>query len=501
MPQVYRRFSEFAQRPPSEPRRRSSLAPQPTDADDSIVLSDLVRTGEASRLRRRGAMRLDHGLGAASRASLSNNVPPLMSNASSTNLTANTRPIVVVPSRAPTPPWTTGEPSGEDEYTYGGGEWRDWNVEDVRAEGSGGGMQLEDMRRDSTHDDEGEFMLFCGGMETNPSEAFSTSSAPFEPSPFPVCSSADSSPPCAGTRMPRTNGCGALVHVSVVPERSRRVWIGKEEASEVVVGLDATYFERSVIAKMMKSACGCIREGIGCAVCGNTLGTRYLPCQAASEGFFSRGSASHEQRPSTPLHPAGPRYWDCRPSYPPQPSSSGSSHTRAPPKLYAYTFFADHVSPSRSYEFPPRTHGTSVPDAPYRSVSRPTSPAPPPTYYGYRLSSSPRPYPPYPGLPLPGLNSSSSTLVSSFAVPPTVTSTRAPAQSRAAQTQPQTPRLGLDMSDPGASSGAGDAPPVVPGEIGMGVELDPDGVVVDVDMAEPSSPDKTGTEAMLWPGR
>src|SRR3954447_15364031 len=38
-------------------------SPTVTDADDSIVLSDLVRTGEASRLRRRGAMRLEHGLG------------------------------------------------------------------------------------------------------------------------------------------------------------------------------------------------------------------------------------------------------------------------------------------------------------------------------------------------------------------------------------------------------------------------------------------------------
>ncbi|KAL0569162.1 hypothetical protein V5O48_012808, partial [Marasmius crinis-equi] len=34
--------------------------PELQDADDSIVLSDLVRTGEASRLRRRGAIRSNH---------------------------------------------------------------------------------------------------------------------------------------------------------------------------------------------------------------------------------------------------------------------------------------------------------------------------------------------------------------------------------------------------------------------------------------------------------
>ncbi|KAJ3512596.1 hypothetical protein NMY22_g15287 [Coprinellus aureogranulatus] len=44
-----------------ESHRRPTPNDTPTmiNADDSIVLSDLVRSGEASRLRRRGAMRLD----------------------------------------------------------------------------------------------------------------------------------------------------------------------------------------------------------------------------------------------------------------------------------------------------------------------------------------------------------------------------------------------------------------------------------------------------------
>src|SRR5882757_8243731 len=54
MPQLYRRD------PPNNGTEPSSDNLEPTDADDSIVLSDLVRTGEASRLRRRGAMRIDH---------------------------------------------------------------------------------------------------------------------------------------------------------------------------------------------------------------------------------------------------------------------------------------------------------------------------------------------------------------------------------------------------------------------------------------------------------
>ena len=83
MPQIFRRHSEQAPRPPPPPaqaRRRPSVAaqgPQLTDADDSIVLSDLVRTGEASRLRRRGALRLDHtaaGRSAANTPSVSMSV-------------------------------------------------------------------------------------------------------------------------------------------------------------------------------------------------------------------------------------------------------------------------------------------------------------------------------------------------------------------------------------------------------------------------------------------
>ena len=42
------------------PRIEEESSLEPSDADDEIVLSDLVRTGEASRLRRRSAMRIDH---------------------------------------------------------------------------------------------------------------------------------------------------------------------------------------------------------------------------------------------------------------------------------------------------------------------------------------------------------------------------------------------------------------------------------------------------------
>ena len=74
---------------------------------------------------------------------------------------------------------------------------------------------------------------------------------------------------------------------------------------------------------------------------GNTLGTRYLPCQAASEGIFSHSSCNHTPA-ARPLGPSGPQYWrNAR-----APSTSSASNTRAS-NFYVYTFFADHVTSSQ----------------------------------------------------------------------------------------------------------------------------------------------------------
>lgn len=237
MPQIYRRHSEYH---PLPPMRRQTI--QPTDADDSIVLSDLVRTGEASRLRRRGAMRLDHN---SARSVILPSLP---------STSAPSRPIVMTPSRPSTPPWGNPDLQGDDEYTYGGGEWRDWNTDDTE-------LQADDIRREGVAayaDAEEAVMLFCGGEMKAVEEDM-----PFVPSPtptFPRKSSSSRSP------VRKTNGCGAVVHMQAFPQRPRGVYVGKEDATPAVVGLESSYFESSVVAKMMKSACGCIREGIGCAV-------------------------------------------------------------------------------------------------------------------------------------------------------------------------------------------------------------------------------------------
>lgn len=63
---------------------------------------------------------------------------------------------------------------------------------------------------------------------------------------------------------------------------------------------------------------------------GNTLGTRYKPCQTAADGLFSLHHAS-----PVPICPQGPRYWHGR-----APVVANSSASPS----YIYTFFASNVT-------------------------------------------------------------------------------------------------------------------------------------------------------------
>ncbi len=458
MPQIYRRHSEYLPRPPLEPRRRSTIAPRPqvTDADESIVLSDLVRTGEASRLRRRGAMRLDHG---APRPILNPPVLPVSPTS------PPSRPILLVPTRPSTPPSFTADPIDNEDYSYNGLNWREWQSDFPAASGATT-MIAEEGNRDSEHDDPDEgYVLTCGGAIPDERDI-----RPFEPSILPVPPSKAASSSTSRPRTTnRTNGCGAVVHMRAFPQRPRSVWVGKEEATEVVVGMDAAYFDRNVVAKMQRSACGCIREGVGCSVCGNTLGTRYLPCQAASDGIFSRNNPSF--RPSRPTCPSGRSYWQPRsaPRNRPTPGSSYSSSTRSSAgAFYVYTFFADHVTSSPLCNDMPATQDEPSlrPDMiPPPLNSRPTSP-----WYGYTRTASPRPMSPYfaPAFQTSELPS----------VPPPLS-------------------LSIPPSNPLVTSNA--RPERIDGE--LGIQLDADGVLVESDdLMEPGSPDKAPNEP-FWLGR
>ncbi|KAG2055062.1 hypothetical protein BDR06DRAFT_911936 [Suillus hirtellus] len=299
MPQLYRRESQSND-------VESSEHLVPTDVDDSIVLSDLVRSGEASRLRRRGAMRLDHNVVNAQRAEAGRVTPPW--------------PGVRV-ERSPS--WIES-PSDDEESSQNWEQSYDAplspQTDSVAAVGP----------------DPYCHILFCGGDDERPclNRPSTDVLSPLPSYPPP--------PPPSGYQSSRwqTNGCGAVVHMRASRRGNTGVWIARNDATSAVVPLDTSYFERAAVIRMVRSACGCLREGVGCAICGNPLGSRYKPCQAAAEGLFA--SRHH---PSGPLIPEGPRYWHAH--------SSPLQHAQS----YVYTFFAENVTSTP-------THMTAQDDCP-----------------------------------------------------------------------------------------------------------------------------------------
>ena len=545
MPQSYtRRYSDYPPptRTPLETRRRSSYAlapassptilsptypngagnndPQLTDADDSIVLSDLIRTGEQSRLRRRGAMRLDHGLANTTTRLSSSGSGSVGGNNSAFQPQRSQTPTVPgrtggTFTRPSTPPWLMPYPSEapgeEDGVGYGGETWA-WTGDEEGAPESGGliggvgaigaGATVEDSRGvgHGPEDIEESFVLYCGGQEVGGSSQ-EDYAKPYEPSPLPWSSSSSllsrrkthtgHSHHHHQPSSRKTNGCGAVVHVRAFPQKTRGVWVGKEEATEVVVGMDQAYFERTVVARMMKSACGCVREGIGCAVCGNPLGTRYMPCQAASEGLFSATSGTHTttNRSSRPLHPSGPRYWQSmRPSLPRASSSSASRSSTPRPaqgSFYVYTFFANQVSSRPDCSFPPRAPDTITPSyAPANPLDR----AAETTWLGYTPTASPLPYSP------------------TFAPAPVTLPSRR-SRSRSRSPLRLSPELSLNIPQGRIISASGGVAAGLPialrsDRLQLGSDrgqLDADGVPLGEDDGEPGSPDKT--DGIVWPGR
>ncbi|KAI6042289.1 hypothetical protein EDC04DRAFT_2971962 [Pisolithus marmoratus] len=262
----------------NRPETVSSPQPEPlgsvqlTDVDDSIVLSDLLRTGEASRLRRRGAMRLDHNAIHSQRHE----------------------------SGRTTPPTITWEPADD-------------------------AVSLSEEVRFISDPDPCDYVLYCGGED--PMLELTVGNGPYgPPSPLPSYPVARA-PRRRDAR--RTNGCGAVVHLRAWRRERTSVWVGKHEATSAVIPIDPSYFERHSIVRVIRSPCGCVREPVGCAICGNPLGTRHKPCGAASMGLFSSSNTS-----APPICPEGPRYWHGLPAR----SSS----------RYFFMFFADKVSSSRS---------------------------------------------------------------------------------------------------------------------------------------------------------
>ncbi|TFK47008.1 hypothetical protein OE88DRAFT_1728791 [Heliocybe sulcata] len=425
----------------------------PTDADDSIVLSDLVRTGETSRLRRRGAMRLDYTHRASNPAGRRGDSYP--------SLPAE---------------WDPPEAGEGDEDTFR----REWDsvTEPVPV---GFDQEEEEMRF---------YTLYCGGNDDSDSEEDVCSpSTPYKPSPLPIYPRTKG--PLSHRRDSRktSNGCGAVLHTRAVPRKRCGVWAAKSDASDDVVSLDESYFDKGTRSLMiLRSGCGCIREGVGCAVCGNILGTRYRTCQAASDAFVASGPPSPRC-----LVPEGPDYLRPR-----QPASSGLP-------TYVYTFFSKNVTPSPSYDFPSRTIITPPPlsESPEQfyipSDDQPTIYSLPPPPQGYATPpdrTSPIPWPnPYVPFTQPHYVPRRS-MTPVFRIPDSPTSSASASPVGMPEALLSRFRLTVDEMEEVA-------PELERGrererERQETVTYDSDGEIVG---AEPSSPEKSAAELPLWSGR
>ena len=277
MPQIYSRSPIEPQptrrRPSSAPapssssmERRSTspvrpMLPELTDADDAIVLSDLVRTGEASRLRRRGAMRFDHGHSHGPGPGNPTNIPDAP-RASSPGIVLVERSNWDSDSDLDTPVFAGHSPFGSSSRTrrrhvrpsrrYGPYS----SASSSAAAGMTSGLQPQEGKDDYT------YTLVCGAeladCEADEIEAFRPSILPL----YPPSQTASTSKKATK----RTTGCGAAIHLHAAPRPRFQVWAARSAATESVVPMDACYFDTKEAARFSRSPCGCVKEGIGCAV-------------------------------------------------------------------------------------------------------------------------------------------------------------------------------------------------------------------------------------------
>ena len=130
-----------------------------------------------------------------------------------------------------------------DSYT---GEWpetRDSQTDDLD--------YPEDLEKSTRN-----FILYCGAED----HRLTSSSSPPSISPLP----AHQWRPPPHRTTPPTNGCGAIIHTAAVPRKRCGVWMARFGSTDAVTEMDSRYFDRSVVVRMMKSPCGCVREGVGC---------------------------------------------------------------------------------------------------------------------------------------------------------------------------------------------------------------------------------------------
>ena len=87
---------------------------------------------------------------------------------------------------------------------------------------------------------------------------------PFKPSILPLYPPLQSS--SNKKTMDRSTGCGAIVHFHAAPLLRSAMWTARSAAPSSVITLEASYFDTREAAKFCRNSCGCVKEGVGCAL-------------------------------------------------------------------------------------------------------------------------------------------------------------------------------------------------------------------------------------------
>ncbi|KAJ7088040.1 hypothetical protein B0H15DRAFT_1022608 [Mycena belliarum] len=164
----------------------------------------------------------------------------------------------------------------------------------------------------------------------------------------------------------KSSGCGTAIHIAALPSAHGGWWMGEPNGLRgSVIPLEAQYVAPDTAALMTpvtRDACGCATEYVGCAVCGNALGTMFNPCPAHNVppvyAFLSSAV-------SPPLPPPRMRLPLPSPSnsafFPPAPlprsflpiPGADTSESRAPPPRHPLPTFPDLRLNSLIHATPP----------------------------------------------------------------------------------------------------------------------------------------------------
>ncbi|KAJ7506084.1 hypothetical protein B0H11DRAFT_1974752 [Mycena galericulata] len=200
----------------------------------------------------------------------------------------------------------------------------------------------------------GTAVLSCGADDPSGDIYYYPNENPVQPQILPIPLEAPS-PSVPSRKRKRSNGCGMILHYGAIVS-SNNMWRAGEIQYGYIIHLEDQYFPVEVrrLLELGVKPCGCVRRGVGCAACGNSLGALFTPCvdhqeSASGKNYYTilPGAVSppvHPYRPSSPSSMPPPRALRPLPSSPP-PNYTRHRHPTSPPPLILYAEFTPTPSP------------------------------------------------------------------------------------------------------------------------------------------------------------